>query len=232
MNLPCVKPIKSNIYVVFCLIVFFLFSGTIRAQQVVDKIVATVSDGGQPELITYSDLLWQLALIPNAPINPATSEDLNLVLQVLIRQRLIALEAKRLPRGDPKEEEVNAEIKRIVDLFPIASKFVERLNIVGFDSIDDDNFQRMIEDRVAIEKYVDFRFRSFVVVTPEEEKNYYRNEFTPRFRKQNPGLLLPPIDQVRERISEILTERRVEGDIETFLDEARNRAEIIILSEV
>jgi len=37
------------------------------AQQVVDKMVATINGGVRTELITYSDLMWQLALQP-API--------------------------------------------------------------------------------------------------------------------------------------------------------------------
>ena len=204
----------------------------IKGQEIVDKTVATVSDGARTELITYSDLLWQISLVPNLPINPPTSEDLNRALQTIIRQRLIALEAKRLPREDPKKEEVDKEIKRILDLFPSAGSFRNRLNIVGFESIQDENFQRMMEDRLAIKKYIDFRFRSFVVITPDDEKRYYRNVFTPEFRKRNPGRLLPSLDQMRERINEILTEQKVESDIETFLDNARNRAEIVTLSEV
>ncbi len=145
---------------------------------------------------------------------------------------MIAIEAKRLPREDPKKEEVDKEIKRILDLFPSAGSFRNRLNIVGFESIQDENFQRMMEDRLAIKKYIDFRFRSFVVITPDDEKRYYRNVFTPEFRKRNPGRLLPSLDQMRERINEILTEQKVESDIETFLDNARNRAEIVTLSEV
>lgn len=227
-----VKLAITSIYIILTVSGLVVSGTEARAQEIVDKTVATVSDGVRTELITYSDLLWQLALVPGIPINPPASEDLNRALQVIIRQRLIALEAKRLPREDPGKAEVDGEIKRILDLFATAGGFVERLNTVGFDSADDENFQRIIEDRVAIEKYVDFRFRSFVVVTPEDEAQYYRNEFTQDFKRQNPGVLLPPLEQVRIRINEILTERKVERDIESFLDNARDRAEIIILSAV
>ncbi len=232
MNQLSVKRSIASIYAIITISVFLGFGVEARAQEIVDKTVATVSDGVRTELITYSDLLWQLALVPDIPINPPTSEDLNRALQVIIRQRLIALEAKRLPREDPEKTEVDGEIKRILDIFTTTGRFVERLNMVGFDSVDDENFQRIIEDRVAIEKYVDFRFRSFVVVTPEDEAQYYRNEFSQEFRRQNPGVIIPPLEQVRFRINEILTERKVERDIESFLDNARDRAEIIILNSV
>src|SRR5437868_2207706 len=76
------------------------FSMVAVAQQMVDKTVATLTDGVRTELITYSDLKWQLALQPNVTINPPSSEDLNRALRLLIDQRLFALEAERLPR-DP-----------------------------------------------------------------------------------------------------------------------------------
>ncbi|HLM61098.1 MAG TPA: hypothetical protein VK308_09855, partial [Pyrinomonadaceae bacterium] len=82
------------------------------------------------------------------------------------------------------------------------------------------------------EKYLDFRFRSFVVITPQDEEKYYREVFIPDFRRRNPGLLMPPLDEMRARINDLLTEQKVESEIERFLDFAKRRNEIIILSEV
>ena len=212
--------------------VLVALAASITAQEIVDKTVATVSDGVRTELITYSDLMWQIALVPGVPLNPASSEDLNQSLQILLRQRLIALEAERLPSAEPTAEEINAEINRILAGFTSSSDFVRRLNSVGFSSVSDENFQRMMRQRVAIEKYLDFRFRSFVVITPNDEEIYYRDRFVPDFRRRNPGIVVPELSNVRERINEILTEQKVESDIESFLDNARNRAEIVILSEV
>lgn len=220
----------------FCVAFFaasiFTFSAVGYSQKVVDKTVAIVSDGVRTELITYSDLMWQLALNPNVPINPPSSDDLNRALQLLIRLRLIALEAERLPAAPPTKDEVDEEIRRILALFPSTSEFVKRLNAVGFDSITDDNFESLMRQRVAIEKYIDFRFRSFVVITPEDEEKYFRTEFTNDFRKKNPGALLPKLEDSRTRINTILSEQRVETEIEKFLDSAESRAEVVILSEV
>lgn len=212
---------------------FFLFAGfQIKAQNVVDKTVAAVSDGVRTELITYSDLLWQLALQPKIPLDPPSSENLNRALQLIINQRLFALEAERLPRAAPTDKEINEEIQRILANFPSVAEFENRLRAVGFDSIRDDNFERIISQRVAIEKYLDFRFRSFTIITGEDEEKYYREVYTPDFRRQKPGLLLPTLDEVRTEINNILTEEKVAVDIESFLDNAKRRAEIIVLSEV
>lgn len=226
-------PFKSAfiLLAIFAAIVFA--SAKTNAQEVVDKTVATIGDGaGDPELITYSDLLWSLALQPGVPLNPPTSEDLNRALQLLINQRLFALEAERVPRTQPTQAEIDAEIKRVLALFPSTAEFEKRLRTVGFDSVRDENFERMMAQRVAIEKYIDFRFTSFIVITPEDEAKYYRDIYVPEFRRRNPGLLMPVLDELRPRINKILTEQKKAADIERFLDFAKRRNEIIVLSEV
>jgi len=221
-------------YIFFLNIFILIFSSPVKisAQEIVDKIVVTVGDNAQTELITYSDLLWALALQPGASLQPPNSDELNRVLQLLINQRLFALEAERLPGVEPTEQQVKEEIARILRGFPSTAEFERRLRTVGFDSISDDNFQRMMRQRVAIENYLDFRFRSFVVITPEDELRYYRDVFTPDYRRRNPGLLLPPIEDVRTQVNRILIETKIEQDIEKFLDDAKRRAQIVMLSEV
>src|SRR5215204_4244766 len=201
-------------------------------QQVVDKTVATVTDGVRTELITLSDLKWQLALQPNVPLNPPSSEDLNRALVLLIDQLLFAIEAERLPREPATKPEINSKINEIVSFFPTPVEFERRLNLVGFKSVSDPNFERIIAQRIAIDKYLDFRFRSFIVITAEDEAQYYRDVFVPDFRRKNPGRIVPTQESRRAQIVEALTEERVARQLETFLDEARRRAEIVILNPV
>src|SRR5687767_3141451 len=202
------------------------------SQQMVDKTVATVGDGVRTELITYSDLKWQLALQPNVPLNPPSSEDLNRSLRLLIDQRLFALEAERLPRDPASKAEINAKISEIVSYFPTPADFEARLKLVGFKSVSDPNFEQIIAQRIAIDKYLAFRFRSFIVITAEDEARYYRDVFVPEFRRRNAGVIVPSLESRRAQIVEALTEERVGQQIETFLDEAKRRAEIVILNPV
>ncbi len=219
-----------------CGALFFVFSLFLmpqraNAQEVVDKTVATVSDNVRTELITYSDLMWQLALQPRTPLDSPGKDDLDQALRLVIDQRLITLETRRLPSISVTEAETQAEIKQVLDQFSSTSEFVERLRAVGFESITDYNFQKLMEQRVAIEKYLDFRFRSFVVITVEQEESYYKDVFVPAFRARNPGVVPPPIGDVRPRINQDLTTSRISSDLDRFLDNARERAEVVILNE-
>lgn len=217
----------------FILVVLMTFGVSAAfAQQVVDKTVATVTSGSRTELITYSDLVWQLALEPGVSIDGPGSEDLNRALQTLIDQRLFAIEAERLPRAAPTDKEITAEIGRLISYFPSAAAFEARLKQVGFDSVQDPAFERLIAKRLAIEKYIDFRFRSFVVVSADEETRYYRDIFVPDFRRRFPGLLMPTLDEKRGEIRVILEREKVGTAIERFLDEAKRRVAVEILIEV
>lgn len=201
-------------------------------QEVVDKTVATVGDGARVELITYSDLLWFLAVRPQQELDAPTSESLNLALQSLINQRLFALEAERLPRAAPTEKEISDEIARLLQFFPSIAVFEARLKQVGFDSIRDEAFVRIIARRLATEKYIDFRFRSFAVVTPDEETKYYRDTFVPDFRRRYPGLLVPTLEDRRAEIRNTLIEIKVAERIDAFLEDKKRRAEVVVLIEV
>src|SRR5262245_16904794 len=46
----------------------FYFLPSCLAQDVTDKMIATVNGGVETDLITYSDLRWQLALQPDTPL--------------------------------------------------------------------------------------------------------------------------------------------------------------------
>jgi hypothetical protein len=202
------------------------------AQKRVDRSIASIEDGVRTEIITYSDLLWQVALQPGTPIDPPSKDDLNRALQTLINQRIFSLEAERIPRTAPSEEEIRNEIKELISHFASPAEFERRLQKVGFTSVTDDNFEQIIAERLAIKKYLDFRFRSFIVITPADEEKYYRETYVPDFRRRFPGVVVPTLEERRAEVRSTLIEERVSRQIETFLDEAKRRVRVTTLSEV
>ena len=195
--------------------------------QVVDRMVAVVNGR---ELITYTDLLWQLALQPGAPLDAPRQEDLRRALELLINQRLIAQEAEKLPSAAPSAREFADELARIIAFFPSPAEFYARLGRVGLGE-DSTQLREIIESRVRINKYLDFRFRAFTVVTPREVEQYYRDVYVPRRRRQAPGAVVPPLEQVYKELEAELIESKVASDTDEFLEEARNTAEITILDK-
>ena len=200
--------------------------GASRAQEVVDKMVATINGS---ELITYTDLLWQLALQPDTPLENPRPEDLQRALSRLIDQRLIAQEGGRLPTIAPKDEDVRAAQNELIKRFPTPAAFQQRIARVGLTA---EQFYEIVRQRVEIERYLDFRFRSFVVVTEKEIADYYRDTYVPRLRRQFPGRVPPTLEEASKQIEQTLTEDKIESDTDAFLEDARARAEIVILNPV
>jgi hypothetical protein len=209
-------------------------AAAVPAQEVVDKMVATVNAGVLPEcrnicLITYSDLLWQLALQPDTPLANPTSTDLNRSLSLLVDQRLILQEAEKLPSIAPTSEEIKNARDDLVKRFPSLTEFQQRLQRVGLTA---EKLDEILDHRLKIEKYLDFRFRNFTVITQKEIADYYRDVYVPRLRSRAPGQIIPTLEQARGEIEKDLTEAKIESDTDAFLDNARERAEIVMLNPV
>jgi hypothetical protein len=199
-----------------------------HAQVVVDKTVATVNNGSLaiPDLITYSDLVWQIALQPNAPIERPTSQQLNHALELLEDQRLILLEANKLPGADIKPEEVTSRRDELAREFGSSAALQERMARVGLTS---EQLDEILRDRIAIDGYIDFRFRAFVLITDKEIAAYYNEVYG---RQRNSGTIVPTLEQKRSEIEQKLTEEKIASQIDKFIDNLREHAEIIVLYPV
>jgi hypothetical protein len=215
----------ARLVVVLCLlpVYFCLGARDASAQEVVDRMVATVNGR---ELVTYTDLLWQLALQPDTPLDNPRQQDLQDALNRLIDQRLISEEAGRLPTITPTDAQVSDAVASLVKRFPTQAAFQERIARVGLTA---EQLHEIVSQRLEIENYLNFRFRDFVVVAPKETSDYYRDTYLPRFRRQNPGRIVPTLEQATPEIEQTLTEAKVESDTDAFLEDARARSEIVIL---
>jgi hypothetical protein len=219
-----------NLWLKILIVLICLASpGLCAAQQVVDKMVATVNAGVRTDLITYSDLMWQLALQPNSVLDNPTSEDLNRALRLLLDQRLILQEAEKIPTIVPTQKEVSDARDELARQFATPLDFQQRLQRVGLTS---EKLDEIIEQRLKMEKYLDFRFRNFVVISQKEMADYYQDVYVPRLRARSPGRIVPPLEQVRDEIEKTLMETKIESEMDAFLDTARERAEIVILNAV
>lgn len=210
-------------------VILLVLPGLCAAQQVVDKMVATVNAGVRTDLITYSDLMWQLSLQPNTVLDNPTSQDLNRALRLLIDQRLILQEAEKIPTIVPSQKEVSDARDDLARQFASPLEFQQRLQRVGLTS---DKLNEIVEQRLKMEKYLDFRFRNFVVISQNEVADYYRDVYAPGLRARFPGRIVQPLEQVRGEIEKTLMEAKIESEMGAFLDTARERAEIVVLNAV
>ena len=218
-----------NRWLIILILLPFISHQPCSALQVVDKMVATVNAGVRTDLIAYSDLMWQLSLQPNTVLDNPTSPDLNRALRLLIDQRLILQEAEKIPTIVPTQKEVSDARDELARQFASPLEFQQRLQRVGLTS---EKLDEIIEQRLKMEKYLDFRFRNFVVISQKEIADYYRDVYVPRLRARSPGRIVPTLEQARAEIETTLMEAKIESEMNSFLDTARERAEIVVLNAV
>jgi hypothetical protein len=205
-----------------------------RGQTVSDKMVATVTNGSRatPDLITYSDLVWQLALEPGTPFSDRpSSANLNRALRLVEDQTLILQEARKLPSADTltqRDKEVQIRRDELANAFGSAARLQERMTRVGLTS---EQLDLILRDRVMVDQYLDFRFRAFAVVTQKEIAERYNETYG---KQRNSGRIVPTLEEVSTRIEHDLKEEKIEAEIDKFVDNLREQpgTEIIVLNPV
>jgi len=222
--------------IAICLLFSFVYASA-QAQTVSDKTVASVTNGSRnvPDLITYSDLIWQLALEPVRTFTTQpSSQDLNEALKTLEDQSLVLQEARKLPLALSPEAQKNFEdtVKQrrdeLAQSFGSRQRLEERMVRVGLTS---DQLDAILRDRLTMEKYLDFRFRAFALVNDKEISDRYETEYG---RLRNSGKIVPPLEQVREKLEHDVTEAKIAEEIDKFVDNLREQpgTEIVILNPV
>ncbi len=199
-----------------------------QAQVVVDKTVATVNNGSltTPDVITYSDLVWQMALQRDTPIDKPSSKDLNDALKLVEDQRLILLEAKKLPGSEPTAAEITDRRDELAREFGSQAVLQQRMISVGLSR---EQLDEILRERIVVDNYIDFRFRAFVLISDKDITAYYNAFYG---RQKNTGHIVPTLGEARNAIEHKLTEEKIASQIDTFIDNLRERAEIVVLSPV
>jgi len=211
-----------------CLIVFG--EPRARAQQTVDQILTLVND----DVITRMDLLWSIAMDPQAPspVGPVGSDLLGRKLDVMIDERLITQEATRVPSPEITRDEIDKKKAELIKSFQSEVQFRERVGSVG---LTPQKIDELIRQRIMIDRFVEFRFRSFVLITEQDIKRFYDEVLAPAIR--NRGAVPPALDaiqdgrSVRDGISATLKQRKINDEVERWLSQARQRADIVQLAE-
>jgi hypothetical protein len=187
---------------------------------VIDRLVVVVNEAP----ITESDLLWFLALDAEVPAGPFTDELKRSALRQFIDQELLYQEAEKLPSIEVKPDEIDQYISELIKRFPSESVFGRRLDAVGLDQT---TLQQIVQRRLVILQFIEFRFRAFVFVTDQEIQSYYESRVLPLAQER--GQTPPPLEQIKDLIEKNLIEDRVASELTLWFEDARRRADIVYL---
>lgn len=210
---------KLSIRVMLALIV--AFSG--RA-DVIDRVAVAVGNSA----ITESEILRQIRITallngekPDFSAGNKRDTADRLVEQALIR-RDIAI-SRYTPAGATRSKELYEQFE---SRFRSGEARIQTLAEYG---VTVEDLKNAFDWQATLLDFIDVRFRPGVQIPESEVKSYYETELK---QKITPGSTAPTLEEAREQIEQILTQRLVDNALDRWLGQARTQTRIRYKEEV
>ena len=186
--------------------------------EVLDRILAVVDE--DPILQSEVDQVIGLGLV-----EPGPEEDDELfrarVLQSLVAQRLRFHEIDRFGFSELPIDQVERQLVAFRDRFGSADELAARLAELG---LDETGLKQLIARQIMVVTYVEERLGPRIFVSLDDITAYYDGVLTPEMRAT--GQPLPPLQEVREQIREVVKQQRLNEEIDRWTEELRQKADV------
>jgi hypothetical protein len=189
----------------------------IRAQEVIDRIVARV----ETDIILLSDVRqlnrYQVFLDGKAQSDAD-------ILNRLIDQWIVRNEASVARFPQPSDDDVNRSIERLKRSFSSPAEFEARQKQSG---ITDDEIRRFVRAQLYLSNYLDSRFRPAIQIDENAIEDFYKTRLVPRAESR--GQTPPTLDNARDFIQEALVQQAINEQADRWLKESRTRVRVEIM---
>ena len=235
---PMVKPFSRNRLAprsaIFpALAVLWLFTPTSTAAQndlrLEDRVLAVVNE----DPVFDSDVERAIALgvvaqETDAEGQPTETDEVfrRRVLERVIEQRLRFHAVESFGFELLPEEEVEAEVAKLQARFGGPEEFQARLKSVG---LTDASLRQLLARQLKVLTYIEERLGPRIFVRREEVQTYYQDVLVPELTAA--GSEVPPLDEVRESIRQVLREQRLNEEIEKWTRDLRAQADVQLFLE-
>lgn len=195
---------------------------TVAFGVIVDRIVVTV--GTQAITESELELTIRLTSFLNQTTPDFSAENRRKTVERMIEQKLVLkeLDFSRYPR--PSADEVAPRLRNIVSLLFGGKDAAYRAALEKY-RITEDDLKRYLLWQMTFFRFIDFRFRPGIQVTPAEIEEYFKNTIQPLARKANPDKKVT-LEEYHDRIERILMARREEVEMQSWLADTRKRTKI------
>lgn len=194
--------------------------------EIVDRIAVGV--GGQ--IITSSDiaLAIRMAAFLNGEqpvLTPGARREMagKLVDQALLRQEMTI---SRFPT--PTAKDVDAMLARVKQQrFPNEAAYHAALAALGLTEAD---LREQLQWQIRLLRFVDFRFAPALQLSSKDLRDYYDQEFLPRWRAKT-SAPPPTLEESRTEIEHDVNAKKANDALEEWLKAARERTHIVYHEE-
>jgi hypothetical protein len=145
------------------------------------------------------------------------------VLDDLIAQRLRFHEIDRFGIEQVPVDQIERQVAEVRAHFKDDATFRQKLKEVG---LDETALRQLMARQLEVLAFVDERLGPQVFVSLEDISTYYRTVLTPQLQQQR--LPVPPLEDVRDKIREVLRQQRLTDEIDRWTEELRRKANIAV----
>lgn len=196
--------------------------------EIIDRLVAVVNR----QVITLGDVQQAMKAeqLEQGSGNSNTQSDQHQKLneeqttQRLIDQLLIHQQLQEFPGIEVSPEEIDSQIGEMMKSVGGPEAFKLQLQQLNTNL---EQVQERVRWQLQVMKFIDSRFRQFVAVDQREIQSYYFDRLLPDLKKrgiQNE----PPLTEVEEKIRDLLTEEKLNVQVEEWMASLRTNASIQI----
>jgi peptidyl-prolyl cis-trans isomerase SurA len=185
-----------------------------------DRVVAVVDE--DPILVSDIDRAIGLGLQQPKP-GESDKAFRRRVLDELVGERLRFHEIDRFGVEQVPVEDVDKNVAEIRARFKSEDEFRRQLKAVG---LDPQGLRQLVARQLMVLTYVDERLGARVFVGLDDINEYYRSTLAPEMKRR--GQPVPPVEEVREQIREVLKQQKLVQEIDRWTNELRRQADIVV----
>jgi hypothetical protein len=187
-------------------------------ERIVDGIAARIED----DILTESEVRELSAF---QTLVDGKSKSRAEIIQELADQWILRGEAATAKYPMPSTEDVDRSYEEFAKQFSSSEEFQKRLASAG---LSEAAVRRMLAQQLYLSRFIDYRFRPAAQIEDKQIQDYYDKEFSPQLKQR--GEAVPPLEQVEDTIREVLIQRDINDRSAKWLDEARQRMNIDVIS--
>jgi peptidyl-prolyl cis-trans isomerase SurA len=196
-----------------------LLLGALLSAEIIDRIVITVAN----QVITQSEVDNEIRVTAflnrdKLELGPDVKK---LAARQLIEQALIKHEMNISRYPVPDLQDAGPSLQTLKAMYPSESEFQSVLQTYG---ITEDELTRRLWWQLTLLRFIEYRFRPGIQIPPSDVQAYYRQQVS---SWEQQGIKpIPSIEESRDQIEEILTQKRIDEALEQWIKDTRNQVTI------
>jgi hypothetical protein len=203
-----------------------LVCGGLIQAEIIDRIAVSL----EKRIITRGAIEAQVrvaAFLNREPLE-INARTLRRAGERMIEQSLIKQEMEFSRYTMPEESEAVPMMDQLRATYPSEDEFFKQLASYGLTARD---VRAQLLLQLSTLRFIQLRFRPSVTVGDGEIEIYYREQFVPKWEKDNRGQQPPPVEDAYDQIVEVLTQEKTDHALNLWLRDARSQVRVRFFEE-